>query len=277
MKEQKDLSDIRNYLYGKAENLWWISLWIAIGTQFLSLIAVWTDKRLFLTIIGFMAIASPLVITWLREIATEITNKADKCRRVILYADGLGQEIPKHELATICAWVMGATIKEAPFVSPYYSSSLKAGPNRLADIMAEAAFFTYQLVERLSFLLNLFFGLSIMIVIGILYTSNLFVDDDWQQGGLLSTVAKSAALVIAFLISGDFRLLIKKFYNLRTTSKETFEKCVKMRDDEDLKAKEILQAVEDYNIALVQSPPIPGRFYRKYKEELNRVYRESHN
>jgi lysylphosphatidylglycerol synthetase-like protein (DUF2156 family) len=271
MEQQKNLSDIRNYLYDKAEKLWWMSLCIAIGTLFLSLIAVWAD----LTIIGFMAIASPIVITWLREIAADTTNKADKCRRIILYADGLGQEIPKHELANIYAWGMGGTIEKAPFVSPYYSSILNAGPNRLADIIAESSFFTYQLVDRLNFRFKFIFYLSIIMVVGILYTSDILVNNSNQEN-LLSIFSKSVAIVIAFLISGDFFLLMKKYSDFRTAAKETFDKCVKMRDTADLKEKDILQTVEDYNIAIIQSPPIPSRFYLKYKDELNKIYRESH-
>lgn len=277
MEEHKDLSNIRNHLYKKAENLWWFSLLIAIGTQVLSLLAVWTNKRFLVTIIGFTVVASPIVITWLREQAVAITNKADKCRRLILYADGLGQAIPNHEIASIRAWVIGKTLKEASFVRPYYSSSLEVGPRRLADIIAESSFFTYQLVERVNFLLKLFLGISIIMFIGILYSSNLFAIADWKQENLVSTVAKSVASVIAFLISGDFLLLIKKYSDLSSAAKVTFDKCVKMRDNRNLKETEILQIVEDYNIVLVQNPPIPSLFYRKYKDDLNKIYRESHN
>lgn len=277
MKEQKYLLDIRNYLYGKAENLWWTSIWVAIGTQFLSLLSLWTDNRPFITIIGFTAVASPIVIAWLREQASDISNKAGKCRRLVLYADGLGQKIPKHVIASVRARCIGNFLKEAPFIPPYYSSSLEAGPNRLADIVAESAFFTYQLVERVNARLKLFLGLSILMVFGILYAGDLFVVNNWKQENLLSTVAKSAALVVAFLISGDFLLLIKKYNDLSSTAKETFDECVKMREDQSLKEKDILQIVEDYNIALVQNPPTPSRFYRKYNDELNKIYRESHN
>ena len=243
----------------------------------LSLIAMWADNNVFMTIIGFTAVISPIAIAWLREQATDITSKADKCRRLILYADGLGQEIPKHEIASVRAWTIGKSLKETPFVPPYYSSRLEAGPNRLAEIVAESAFFTHQLVAKVNFRLKLILSLVIILVIGILYASNLFVVNNLKQANLFSTIAKSASTVIAFLISGDFLLLIKKYSDLSSTAKEIFTKCVKMREDNNLKEKNILQIVEDYNIALLQNPPIPRRFYGKYKDELNKVYRESHN
>lgn len=276
-KDMKELSDIRNYLYEQAENLWWASLWVAIGTPLLSLVAMWADNIVFMTILGFLAVISPIAIAWFREQATDITSKADKCRRLILYADGLGQEIAKHEIASVRAWTIGKSLKKTPFVAPYYSSRLEASPNRLADIVAESAFFTHQLVERVNFWLKLILSLSLILVIGILYISNPFVINNLKQANLLSTVAKSAATVIALLISGDFLLLIKKYSNLSSSAKEIFTKCVKMRDDNNLREKDILQIVEDYNIALLQNPPIPRRFYREYKDELNKIYRESHN
>ena len=72
-------------------------------------------------------------------------------------------------------------------------------------------------------------------------------------------------------------MLIKKYADLSLSAKEIFTKCVKMREDNNLREKDILQIVEDYNIALLQNPPIPRRFYKKYKDDLNKIYRESHN
>lgn len=273
----KELENIRNHLYDQAENLWWISLWIAIGIPLVSLIVTWIDNNKLMPVVGPIAVISPIVITWLREKAAEIISKADKCRRLILYANGLGQEIPKHEIASVRAWTIGKSLKETAFTPPYYSSKLKAGPNRLADIVAESAFFTHQLVEKINFRLKLIFRLSLISVVGILYFSNIFVVDSLKQISLISIIAKSVAIVIAFLISGDFWLLIKKYSDVGSSAKEIFAKCVKMREDSNLEEKDILQIVEDYNIALLQNPPIPRSFYKKYKDELNNVYRESHN
>ena len=272
-----DLIDIMQFLYKKAERLWWITFIIAISTPLFSLFAVWSNKATFLVIIASIATITPIAISWIRHYAAVIYAKADKCRRLMLYADGLGREIASEELASIRAWVIGKRLKNAEFVPPYYLSNKPVGPNRLADIISESAFFTSQLSGKVVFFLWIVLLTSLLIVIGLLLSSNLFVStEEILQSNIISTISKSAAIVVAFLISGDFALLIKKYADLRSVAESTFIQCVKLRNDSTPSTNQIFFVVEDYNVVLVQSPPIPALVYNRYKDELNKVYRLSY-
>ncbi len=141
MSTPKDLLDIRNHLYDRSERLWWITIWLAICTQVLAVLAVWKNNTVFLAIVGLISLMSPIAINWIREQAEGLTIKADKCRRLILYADGLGGTITKAEIASVRACVMGWTLKDAPFVSPYYSSDKPKGPNQLSRHSERVSFF----------------------------------------------------------------------------------------------------------------------------------------
>ncbi len=272
-----DLIDIMQFLYKKAERLWWITFILAISTPLFSLFAVWYNKATFLVIIASIATITPIAISWIRHYSAAIYAKADKCRRLVLYADGLGREIASEELASIRAWVIGKHLKNAEFVPPYYLSNKRVGPNRLADIISESAFFTSQLSGKVVFFLWIVLLTSLLIVIGLLLSSNLFVStEEVLQRNIISTISKAAAIVVAFLISGDFTLLIKKYADLQSVAESTFNQCVKLRNDSTLSNSQIFFVVEDYNVVLVQSPPIPSIVYNKYKDELNKVYRLSH-
>lgn len=272
----KDLSDIRNHLYDRAERLWWVTFCIALGTQVNVLIAVWEPNKTFLTVAAILSLLASIAIVWLREHALTIMTKADKCRRLILYSDGLGRDISSSELAQIRAWTLGKELTSAPFVKPYYSSEKPVGPNRLADIMAESAFFTTNLAERMVIFLWVVLFVSALMIIGMLWAIGVLLADGAATGlPVVSAMMKSAAVFMAFLISSDFAVLLKKYADLRVLTKEVFEQCARLRDDESLTESGILLIAEDYSIVLLQSPPIPLCLYKKYRDELNTAYRSS--
>lgn len=273
----KDIENLRNHLYAHGERLWWISFWVVIGTQVLMLVALWINHTTLVAAVALLALAAPILIAWLREKANTAVIRADKCRRLILYADGIGRAITGEELSEVRAWGMGSAVKDAEFVTPYYTSAKPVGPNRLADITAESSFFTCQLSERVLGTLWLVLLLSLCIVLSILFLSDILVPSERQGiADLINSLAKSMAIVIAFLLSGDFLLLIKRYSDLRSTANDTFMQCVNLRDNVSIQESQIRWIVENYNIGLIQSPPIPSLYYRKYKDALNHIYRASH-
>ena len=276
MTVPEDIQKLRHSLYANAEILWWASLLIALGTQVLMLMALWIDNKWIVVAGGLLTLVAPILIIWLREKDSTATVRADKCRRLILYADGLGRPINSEELSEVRAWGMCSSLQDAKFIAPYYTSAKSVGPNRLADIVAESSFFTYQLCERVLGAFWIVFAVSLIMVVSLLFLSDLLASS-LAQGITVSieNVAKSVALVIAFLLSADFLLLIKRYSDLRSTAHNTFRQCVSLRDKESLQEAQILWIVEDYNISVSRGPLIPGFFYRKYKDELNRVYRDS--
>jgi hypothetical protein len=272
-----DLFDIMQFLYKKAEKLWWITFIIALSTPLLSIIAIWSENTVFLVIIASIATITPIAISWIRHFAAVIYAKADKCRRLVLYADGLGREIANDELASIRAWVIGKNIKKSKFIPPYYLSNKPVGPNRLADIISESAFFTAELSGKVIVSLWIVLLTSLLVVIGLLLSSNLLIStEEILRANMLSTISKSAAIIVAFLISGDFALLIKKYIDLQSVAKSAFDRCSKLRDESTLNTSQVFYVVEDYNVVLIQSPPIPSLVYNRYKDDLNKVYRSSH-
>ena len=272
MSDLKDLPDIRNYLYDEAEKLWWWSLYLTLGAQLSSLIAVLINEAWVLAIASFLALVAPIGVVWLREWASTLTQQADKCRRLVLYADGLGEEIPKEDLATIRAWTTGIQLKAAPFTRPYYASKLPSGSNRLVDIIAESAYFTWHLASKAGGYLQIICAISALVLVSILYFSISVLN----SVNIVIIVAKSAISAIAFLLAGDVFLLWKKYSDLKIQADKTFNICASLRNEPQLSLSQAMQNVEDYHLVLIQSPPIPFKLYSKYRDPLNNAYRKSY-
>jgi len=268
-----DLDDLRNHIYGRAEWLWQGSLVLSGIVLALTLWGFWSNTPSWLSITGLVAIVAPVVVVWLREAASELIVRGDKCRRLILYADGFGREIASTELAEARAWGLGVNPDVAPFVRPYYSSRETPGPRRLADILTESAFFTKQLAAKVRGGLMGAFILAVAAAVAALYLADL-VSNTGLPGLLLA--AKSVATFIAFLISGDFLLLVKKYGDLEQEAGRAYERCARLRIQSDLREDEVISVAEDYGVALLQCPPIPVWLYLRYRDALNDVYRRSH-
>ncbi|MEI1373671.1 hypothetical protein PQG02_14875 [Nostoc sp. UHCC 0926] len=272
MRKLKDIPDIRNYLYDETEKLWWWSIYFTLGAQLSSLIAVLINNAWVLAITGFFALVTPIGVVWLREWANTLTQQADKCRRLILYADGLGEAIPKEDLATIRSWKTGNQLKAAPFTRPYYASKLATGSNRLVDIIAESAYFTCHLAGKAAVSLQIICAFSALVLLSILYFSISLPN----SAGIVIIAAKSAISAISFFLAGDVFLLWKKYLDLKVQANETFKMCAVLRDEPQLSLSQAMQTVEDYHLILIQSPPIPFKLYIKYRNILNDAYQMSY-
>ncbi len=268
-----DLSDLRNHLYGRAEWLWQGSLLLSAILLALTLSGFWLNAPIWLSVTGLAAAIAPILVAWMREAASVLMVRGDKCRRLILYADGLSREIGSSELAEVRAWALGVRLDSAPFVRPFYSSNEQPGPRRLADILTEAAFFTEQLAAKVRTGLAIAFVLALVAAVSALYLADL-LSSTGVPGLLLA--AKSVATFIAFLISGDVLLLSKKYGDLQREARHTFERCAHLRLQSNPEEGEVLGVAEDYGILLLQCPPIPVWLYLRYRDALNDVYRESH-
>ena len=171
-----DFSDIRNYLYNRAEKYWWTSLLLGLGVQFISVISTITKNPAFTIISSVLLIFVPIIARWFQEISKDDTFRALKCRLAILYSDAFGSEIPLDISREIKCWIKEKKLSKAPFRRPYYDSELDHGSNRLADIVSESAFWTYNLARDMRAVMFIYSGIYFilsMLVLYFLFQTNL--------------------------------------------------------------------------------------------------------
>src|SRR5689334_3830332 len=116
MGVEKNISDIRNHFFDKSELYWRLAFWLAFVAQLLLFLAIWVKNVLFLLAVVASGILLPIAIVWLRELSLNNALRGDKCRRLILYDDGLGRHITREDMLEIQSWVLGFQVSEAPFV-----------------------------------------------------------------------------------------------------------------------------------------------------------------
>lgn len=271
--EHQGLPRLRNHLFLRAEHLWELSILLAVAMLAATLVGLWVNKPFIVSTVGLVALVFPVAVSWLREAANVAQLRADKCRRLILLADGLGHEIAPAELAEVRAWGLGVKLDQAPFVRPYYSSTLLFGFQRLADMSAEAAFFTEQLAGRMATALKSAFCIALVAAIVALALID-FPGSVAQSSIVLG--AKSVAIFLAFLISGDFLLIAHKYSDLRDAAQRAYQRCARLRTDGNVSADEVRAVVEDHGVSLTHCPPVPFWLYSYYRDELNSIYRQSH-
>ncbi|MEE4355052.1 MAG: hypothetical protein V2I97_01190 [Desulfococcaceae bacterium] len=277
MSGSSDLADVRNHLFNKSENRWWLSFYLTAGMQLLLLLSMIWNHPIVVYVTGFGALVLPLAVTWIREWAASFSGKGDKVRRVILYADSLGENIPPQEKALIRGWTEGADLAPVPYNPPYFFSTLPAGPARLADNVCESAFFTMKLSEIVKRHLTIVLLASGLILFGILYFGLISAKgsgNSSQEAGVIANIVLATA---SFILGGDILVLRKKYAELRDAASGAYEQCARLREKPDVPLFEVMQPVEDYNIALTQSPPVPFCLYKKHRDFLNGIYRSSHS
>ncbi len=274
MKNLETLSDLRNHLYDGAEAKWNWTLRISVAALVASIIGTASANAVALTITGLASIAFPVVISWIRELASTEILHADKCRRLVLYSDGLGHTVAAAELAEVNSWGLGSQIQPAPFSGSYYQSTHSPGPRRLADITTESAYFTKFLAGKVQVWLWWIFAVSIAVVIGTLSLAELAKSAAPTD---LVIAAKAIGIFVAFLVSSDVALPAKKFGDLSKAADLAFRQGDQLRRLPEPDVEFVRTIVDDYGTASLQCPPIPSWLFLKYQAALNAAYQGSHS
>ena len=213
----------------------------------------------------------PMIGRWLQEISNDKASCALKCRLAILYSDAFGKDIPAQISRDIRAMVNGEKVKEAPFIKPYYDSKLPYGPKRLAEIVSESAFWTYNLAQKMVVLMSVYTGCYFLLGLILAY----FIVQMNIEPTLLLMISKSFIVYISFIFASESTILIKKYNELWHKSEQIYKETERLSRFKKPSTIKVMQIVEEYNLLLINSPPIPSFIYNLNKETLNDAYKNS--
>lgn len=270
--KQKDFLGLKDTLYTGGERLWNAS----IGANAVALVAALATVALpadgaWSVPIALIAFLAPGVSVVLREWAAVPLDRADKIRQLVLLSDSLGRPIPASEQANVRRWVPGQSLNPAPYIQPYYSSTLPAGPGRLADNLAESAYFTEHIAEKVARTL----AWGGLVVIGLL-VAILYVVGTATAASHALVLARGAAVAVAFLVSGDYAMLLWRFVRLKSAAQQAYRSASALRESPSVQLEDVIPVAQDYDSARVQAPPLPRWLHVLNMEELNADYRQSH-
>lgn len=265
MFSDQKLQDIKNHFFNRAENLWWGILATNIAIEALAVLLVYFSNTYFVLGVGLLGILSPVVTSWLRELEQDWRGKGDKCRRYLLIMDGLGEKLKAEEYLEVDSWVLHKNIKRATYEAPYFFSTKQRGPSRLMQNIGESAFFTSNNAKAMYQVYFIVFIVAAFIVASVLYVG---VASYYNLGRVV-------AVILTGLLSERVFLAYRKYRNLHEVSQDVFKKCCELARLPDLELARSMLIMEEYDLALAVSPPIPRIIYKLNANDLNRAYRES--
>lgn len=228
---------------------------------------------MFATIIGFATLLIPISAFLVREKASHHFNRAERARRLLLLNDGLGIKPPKLDLAQLEVEINTFDKNRPLYTPPYYDSTLSVGTNRLADIIAESSFFTKNLSMSSAKLFGMIALLGFALVVSFMYS--LIQLNISQTNSQLS--AKIVTLMIVFFIAGDFASHYLSYSGLSKNCEVILNKCDRLRNDQSVDINDMIGVMNDYNCALIKSPPIPDFIYKRDQDKLNKAWRSHRN
>jgi len=271
--EDKTLHDIRNHMFDKAEAIWRWSFIITVCVKLILLFVVFSKHPAVMLIAGFISLTVPFITKIMQSQASFYTGRGDKVRRLVLYSESLGKEINPDGLKIIKAWVFGDQVKQAPFEGEYFFDPSKDhGPAKLAANTKESAYFTNFLAGKMA---DIF--LWVLIASGFIIATIVYFGFAFATPGNISSISSLVLGLAAFLLGGDIFMYRLKYKSLAEKASDVYKRCSRfegMKDTDPYDALyDVMNVVEDYNSALINSPPIPFKLYQKYNNELNKAYR----
>lgn len=221
-----------------------------------------------LSVAGFISLAGPIAVFFLRERAGLHYGAGEKARRLLVLHDGLGRKPTAGDIAALEADlpILVANIDPQP-IGNYYDSKYPVGFQRLAHITQEAALYTRRLAKSSA---GLFGGLA---VAGVLF-SCAFVMQYLQAPSFTDAaqVSKAFAGLMAFMAGGMFVSSYSAFSNLARAAGKTFDRCEQLCAKQSLDEVEVLMTVADYDLALAKTPPIPGFLHLMFRGRSGRLW-----
>lgn len=264
-----DIADIRNHLYDRAERHWLTSLLLGLGVQVVFASTTVIQNATFTITTSTILFFIPIATRWIQEKSKNDTLKALRCRLAILYSDAFNESIPTEVLREINSWAGMTKLSKAPFKKPYYDSKLTPGPNRLADIVSESAFWTYNLANDMRWLMSFYTGIYLVSALTLVY----FLFQINLGAGILVIAAKIVIAMVSFVFTSEALMLIIQYNELYLEAKRIYGDTAKLALKKRLKVSEIMQIVEGYNILLISSPTLPSRLYKFKQNSLNKAYK----
>ena len=269
----KDFLQLKDSLFSRAGVLWGVGVAANVTAFALALVALAVPAdSAWNVVLGLLALLLPAASVVLREWAAVPADRAMKINQLVLYADSFEKQIPTAEQAKVRRWVPKQSLTEAPYVPPYYSSRLPAGPARLADNLAESAYFTEHLAEAAAKRV----AIALLVIVALLVIAGYIAGSATVASKVLPAFARGVVMTIPFIVTGDLAVLLWRYVRLKLSAASAYTAACGLRDNGAVTLEEVLPVLHEYNEARVQGPPLPRWLHVSHMEELNADYRASH-
>jgi len=273
-----DVQGLMHREYSAAKHFWMAYLLMQLGSLLLSLYSIFCAAGIKLIISGAASIFLPIAAFFIKQSADCHYGFGERLRKLVLLHDGLGRAPSQVEILEAQADAISLLYLDSSPVEAYYSSPLPPGPQRLAHIVEESAYYTWTLALRASRICSglvvvgfcaaftlLWFAVQANRLPGTYATASLWLSNGEQ-------VARVASTIFIFFLIGTFETLSKSFRSLSEAAQATFRKCDTLRRQSTLTDLDVFLAITPYDCALAKAPPIPGVVHWFLKKRLHAAW-----
>lgn len=270
-----NLSDVKRREYSQAKSLGFISAVIQWALFIGSLYAIFKATGDLATVLGILAFVAPIVGFVLKQAAGRYYSSGERVRRLLYLQDGLGRQSSSADLLDVAESATSVPSLDPEPLDSEFTSELPSGPQRLAHIIQEAAFYTRSLARSTSrFYSALAVGGLAVTIVGLL----LLVQHPTPALGRVAdptkTWVKAASMLLVFFATGTFAERAASFLSLSSSAKSVFDRCELLRKQPDVQESGVLLAMGTYDAALAKAQPLPGWVYRLRRERLHEAWKK---
>jgi hypothetical protein len=200
----------------------------------------------------------------------ESRAQAERARRATLLTDGLGGALSAAEVRDLKAH-FSVTAEQGRLLedASYYATHENPGPQRLAEMLEETAFWTFQLLrysaKRFWLLFTAFLACGLLLLFG----SIPFASTQQVLGGV-----RIACAMLVLLVSTD---VLGRALAYSRASHTVDRICLRIKEikPSGYPRCDLLMILCDYNSAVECAPMPAAGIYEKHRDQLNRLWNES--
>lgn len=273
-KAGEELNQLSRLLFNEAAKKWYVAIALEVVAGAIATIvgvARFPDNATFILIIVASVMAVSAYVSRLRFHVQYDT--AETMRRQSILSEALDWPIDKIQLSE---WKQRAgkrlrtAAKTKPRVDGYYDTKKEIGPERLADMMIESAFYTRNLYIKLRTIIWIVFvaaTLSVALLLIIALSSPLP-----SNAGML--ISQAVLLFIPTVLSIDLLGWGIKLGGLISGIREVESDLERLVQNKVADLSQVMRIVSEYNCLVTMGMPIHNWLFNKWHDEIKELWDE---
>jgi hypothetical protein len=254
--------------YDSSETLLWIGISVKAAIYLGTIATAALSSGFAATLILILGSVGQAFLFVSRLLMRSHLSLGERLRRLAMLRDGVGREPTLFETAILPERVWNAPGAGVP--DPYYSSPLPKGSKRLVDVTAECAFFS----GRISGAAWTLFRAVSVFALSALVLSLVLVAVLGTAQSRIEVVAKCVLIGITFWATEDLIDMALGYRELMGACEKILQECLRLLGEENPSMEDAYVALHEYDAAVADAPPLPGRIYRRRNEELSKIWQE---
>jgi hypothetical protein len=268
----EELSQLARLMFDACANKWYAALGLEVFAGFLALVldllnlpSTWALGG---AVVGVVLLG---IAYYLRLQFEDQYHSAETMRRQSVFTEALNwplSTIQYSEWQRKAGKRIRAKLKITQREGDYYETQKAAGPERLAEMTAESAFYTRHLYLKLQWWLwALFITAACLFILVSLTTLIAPVPDNVRV-----LVAKALYSFILIVLSANLLGWALKLGRLASTIQEVEEGLERLKNTSALDVPQVMRLVSEYNCQVVEGIPVHSWLFRRWHDEIRDLW-----